>query len=91
MAKHDRSQISSILIFTFTSFGSKDFNINLISLTSYIPSGYVYPIVVVIIIFLSSVSYFSLYVNCNEKPRLQDRYIQQFSSLHLSHFYESQK
>ena len=56
MAKIDLSLISSTVFFTFTSLGSKDFIIELISLISCIPGGIAYPIVDPEIYFLSKVS-----------------------------------
>ena len=41
----DLSLISSIVVFTFTSSVSKDFNIKLISVISYIPGGNVHPLI----------------------------------------------
>ena len=50
---------SSIVIFTFTSSGSKDFNFKLVSLISYIYGGNVYAIVDPAIYFTSNMSIIS--------------------------------
>ena len=65
MIKIDFSLMSSIETFTFTLFGSKDFNIKLISLTSYTAGGDVYAIADSAIYLTSNVSLISLEVKCN--------------------------
>ena len=45
VVKFDFIVTSSIVMFTLTSLGSKDFTIELISKISYIPGGKVYPLV----------------------------------------------
>ena len=61
VVKFDFSLTSSIVIFTFTSLGSKDFYIKSISMISYISVGKVYPIVDVGVFFRSNISTVSSY------------------------------
>ena len=51
----DLSLKSSIVVFPFTSVGSKDFRMKLQSLISYISGNAVYPVVDVAIRFMSSI------------------------------------
>ena len=59
VVKFDFSLRSSVLVFTFTSSGSYDFNIKLISMISYTPAGDVYPFVEPVIQFRSKISIIS--------------------------------
>ena len=63
MVKFDCALKLSIVDFTFTSSGSKDFNIKSISLISYIPEGRVDLVADVAIYFTSSIFSIWLYVN----------------------------
>ena len=54
VVKFDLSLISTIEVFTFTSFRKKILNIELISKFSYIPIGKVYAVVFVLISFKSN-------------------------------------
>ena len=66
VVKFDFSLMSTIVKFTFTSLGNKDFNIKLISLTSYIPTRRLYPVVDVGVFSRSNISIISSYVSWNQ-------------------------
>ena len=63
---------------TLPSSGSFDFNIKLISLTSYTQGGNVYPLVDASIHLTSSINKISVNVNFNQKPCPRDRCIPHF-------------
>ena len=62
VVRFDHSLLSSVVLFTFTSLGSKKFNVELISPISYSPGGRVYPIDVARLYFMSNTSTNSSYV-----------------------------
>ena len=63
MVKLDRSLISSIGKFTFTSYGSEDFLLKLRSPNSYIPGSRVYPVDNAALYYVSCIPTNSLFDN----------------------------